>query len=282
MKWKRSRLLIQRFAIVYCSICIALYFQQQRLLFFPQQKLDRTPEKYQLKYQDVWISVPKTNNKTDKIHGWWIPAQQADAPTILYFHHNAINIGANVSQALQFHELGYSVFLFDYRGFGLSEGEFPTESQVYQDARFAWDYLTQERQIPTNRIIIYGHSLGGAVAIDLAAKQPQAAMLIVHNSFTSIRDMTKRFGLYWLFPMELLLKQRFESLEKIETVKMPVLIITGAKDLQIPVAMGKRLYQAAVTDKQLIIIPDAGHDNHLSKHYRQQLSKFVERFFIDK
>ncbi|MEL6442468.1 MAG: alpha/beta fold hydrolase [Cyanobacteria bacterium J06621_8] len=255
-----------------------LYFYQQRLLFFPSRKIEHTPALYQLNYQDIWLPISNDSQKVERIHGWWMPQEQPNAPVILYLHHNAANIGANVSQALQFYELGYSIFLFDYRGFGQSEGKFPRESQVYEDAQAAWNYLTKEREIPANQIIIYGHSIGGAVAIDLAAKQPEAGMLIVQNSFTSIRDMTKRLGLYWLFPMELLLKQRFESLDKIKTIRMPTLIITGAEDLQIPVEMGKRLYENVPAEfSRLIVIPNGGHDNHLSEKYQQQVQQFIEQ-----
>ena len=246
-------------------------------MFFPRRQLERTPAQKQVEYQDVWIAIAKEKGESDSIHGWWIEAEQPDAPVMLYFHHNAVNIGANITQALQLQKLGYSIFLFDYRGFGQSKGEFPTESQVYEDAEAVWNYLTQERKIPANQIIIYGHSIGGAIAIDLAAQHPEAALLIVQSSFTSMRDMTKRFRLYWLLPVELLLRQRFESLEKMKTVRMPVLIITGTNDLQIPVTMGERLYEAAPELKKLIIIQGGGHDNHLSKQYRQEVKDFIEQ-----
>jgi len=274
---KRWRLLLRRFAIAYSLICVAFYFQQKRLLFFPTRTLKHDPSLYQMEYQDVWISISNEDRQAEKLHGWWIPAKQPNTPTILYFHHNAINIGANVSQALQFREMGYSIFLFDYRGFGQSEGGFPTESQLYEDAQAAWNYLTQERKISANQIIIYGHSIGGAIAIDLATKQPEAALLIVQSSFTSIRDMTKRFGLYWLLPVELILRHRFESLEKMTTIAMPVLVVTGTEDLQIPVDMGERLYEAALGFKRLIVIQGGGHDNHLSGQDRQQVKQFIEQ-----
>jgi uncharacterized protein len=274
--WKQWRPFIQRFAIGYALVCLVLYFQQQRLMFFPDRQLQRTPSRYELNYQDVWIPVSQPG-KSERLHGWWIPAKQPDAPVMLYFHHNAVNIGANVSQARQFHQLGYSIFLFDYRGFGQSEGAFPTEAQVYEDAQAAWDYLTQERRILPSQIVIYGHSIGGAIAIDLAAKQPEAAALIVQSSFTSMRDMTKRLGLYWLLPVELLLRQRFESLEKMKSVRMPVLIITGTDDFQIPVVMGDRLYATAPEFKQLIVIQGGGHDNHLSKQYSGRVKQFIEQ-----
>ena len=275
--WKRWRPLIQIFAISYSLVCIALYFQQQRLIFFPRRQLERTPSKEQLEYQDVWISISKEEGPAESIHGWWIRAEQPDAPVMLYFHHNAVNIGANVSQAHQFHKLGYSIFLFDYRGFGQSKGVFPTESQVYEDAQTVWNYLTQDLKIPASQIIIYGHSIGGAIAIDLAAKHPEAAALIVQSSFTSMRDMTKRFGLYWLLPVDLILRQRFEFLEKMNTIKMPVLIITGTEDLQIPISMGERLYKVAPEFKELIVIQGGGHDNHLSNQYRQRIKDFIEQ-----
>ena len=240
-------------------------------------KLEHTPSLYQLNYQDVWIPVSKSGGQSDRTHGWWIPAEKPDAPVMLYFHHNAINIGANVSQALQFHKLGYSIFLFGYRGFGQSEGAFPTESHLYEDAQAAWNYLTQERKLSPNRIVIYGHSVGGAIAIDLAAKHPEAAALIVQSSFTSMRDMTKRFGVYWFLPIELVLRQRFESLEKMKSIKMPVLIMTGTEDIQIPVEMGERLYAAAPGSKQLIIIQGGGHDNHLSEPYKQRVKQFIDQ-----
>lgn len=135
--WKVLKAFIQ-FALGYSFICLTLHFQQQHLIFFPVSKVENTPAKYQLKYRDIWIPISSIG-KPENIHGWWIPAKQIDAPVMLYLHHNSINIGANVSQALQFHKLGYSILLFDYRGFGRSEGRFPTESQMYEDATTAWN-----------------------------------------------------------------------------------------------------------------------------------------------
>lgn len=194
---------------------------------------------------------------------------------MLYFHHNAINIGANVSQAHKFQQLGYAVLLIDYRGFGLSEGSFPTETQLYEDAQAAWVYLTRDRQVPASQIVIYGHSVGGAIAIDLAIKHPEARALIVQSSFTSLREMTKRFGLFWILPVDLILRQHFDSLQKIKSLRIPLLIIHGTADPQIPVAMGQALYQAAPEPKQILIIPQAGHDNNMAAEYYQVVKRFV-------
>ena len=173
----------------YITIFLVLYFQQQRLMFAPTSKLLDNPATYELPYEDVWIDIFNAEkNKTEKIHGWWMPNENENADVFLYMHHNALNVSVNITQSLQFYNLGYSIFVFDYRGYGQSKGDFPSEQQVYEDAQAAWQYLTEDRQISPDNIILYGHSIGGAVAIDLATKQPSAKALVVHNSFTSMRD----------------------------------------------------------------------------------------------
>lgn len=269
-----------RFAIGYIAVCGLLYFQQQRLMFHPARSLEHTPSLYQLKYEDIWIPVVNASGKTENLHGWWIAGKNANAPVMLYFHHNAMNIGSNVSQALQFHKLGYTVVLFDYRGFGRSNGDFPTETQVYEDGQAAWTYLTQTRKVAPSNIVIYGHSIGGAIAIEVASNHPEAAALIVQSSFTSMRDMTKRFGVYWILPIELLLRQRFESLDKIRTIKMPVMVIQGTDDFQIPVEMGTKLYAAAPEPKQLMTIVGGGHDNHMAEPHLQHVQKFINSVIL--
>ena len=265
-------------AIGYLLVCGTLWLGQERLLFWPSAKLARTPEKQGLAYEDVWLSVAVGNGETERLHGWWIPGEaDRQAPVLLYLHHNAVNVGANLSQAKDFHDLGYSVLLIDYRGFGRSEGGYPTESRVYQDADAAWNYLTQTLDIAAKRIIIYGHSMGSAIAIDLAARQPQAGALIVQNGFTSLRDMTKRFGLFWLFPMDLLLRPKFDSFRKIDRVAVPVLFVHGMRDPQIPYSMSQRLFAAAAEPKQLLLLPEEGHDNNMGTDDLAMIDSFVRR-----
>jgi uncharacterized protein len=190
-------------------------------------------------------------------------------------------MGANVEHANRFHRLGLSVFLIDYRGYGQSQGDFPTESQVYQDAQLAWDYLVKKRGINPNQIYIYGHSLGGAIAIDLAVRHPEAAGLIVEGSFTSTRAMVDfQKGLYWMFPIDLLLTQRFDSISKVDRLQIPVLFIHGTADTIVPVEMGRKLFDAAPEPKQLYIVPDAGHNNvaeFAGAEYLQKVRQFLEQ-----
>ncbi|WP_180274553.1 alpha/beta hydrolase, partial [Tychonema bourrellyi] len=200
---------------------------------------------------------------------------------ILYLHGNGLNVGANVEHANRFHRLGLSVFLIDYRGYGKSQGEFPTESQVYEDAQLAWDYLVKQRGINPKQIYIYGHSLGGAIAIDLAVRHPEAAGLIVEGSFTSARAMVDfQSGVYRMFPIDLLLTQRFDSIAKVDRLQMPVLFIHGTADTIVPVEMSKKLFDSAPEPKQLYIVPDAGHNNlaeFAGGEYLQRISQFVKQ-----
>jgi uncharacterized protein len=199
---------------------------------------------------------------------------------LLYLHGNGENIGANAAHASRLHQLGFSVFLFDYRGYGKSEGAFPTEQAVYADADRALRYLTQDRRIPLEKIVIYGHSLGGAIAIDLARRNPSAGGLIVESSFTSALEMARRHWWTAVFPVDLLLTQRFQSIDKVVDLKMPTLFIHGKADNLIPFQMGDRLFQSTQTHKQLWLVPGADHNNVAEvagKSYLARVGQFLKR-----
>jgi pimeloyl-ACP methyl ester carboxylesterase len=133
--------------------------------------------------------VTTASGKTSQIHGWWVPASAtSEAPVWLFLHGNGSNVGDEVKRAFWFHQLGFSSLLIDYRGYGRSPGNFPTESSVYEDVEAAWNYLTQLRQIPPEKIFVYGHSLGGAIAIELALQHPEIAGLAVEGTFTAMRQ----------------------------------------------------------------------------------------------
>lgn len=248
-------------ATAYLSICIFLFLQQNRFIFFPSPVIEKTPEFFRLSYEEVWLPVPAKSGKVERIHGWWIGSNQPNAKVLLYLHGNGINIGANIAHAYRLHQMGFSILLIDYRGYGRSEGVFPGESRVYEDAETAWNYLVYQRQIPPSQIFIYGHSLGGAVAIDLAVKHPNAAGLIVECSFTSIQNVIAYRNNFWMFPVNLILTQRFDSIKKVPNLKMPVLFIHGTADVIVPAFMSQALYAAAPEPKKLVLVPDAGHNN---------------------
>lgn len=265
-------------ALVYLAACLYLLLQQTRFIFFPSPVIETTPKFFNLRYQEVWLPVSTASGKVERMHGWWIPATQADAKVLLYLHGNGINIGANVGYANLFHQLGFSVLLMDYRGYGRSEGGFPTELRVCQDAATTWNYLVKQHQ--PSQIFIYGHSLGGAIAIDLAVQYPEAAGLIVESSFTSIGDIAKLQGRFWMFPIDLILNQRFDSLKKVRALEIPVLFIHGTADFLVPAVMSQQLYAAAPEPKQLSLVPGAGHNNLAEIagiQYFQAVQKFVQQ-----
>ncbi|MBW2442845.1 MAG: alpha/beta fold hydrolase [Deltaproteobacteria bacterium] len=153
------------------------------------------------------------------------------------------------------------MLLISYRGYGHSEGEFPTEAQVYADAEAAWNYLVTQKGIHPGDIFIYGHSLGGAVAINLAVMHPDAGGLVVEGAFTSIADMGRQHQYYRFLPIDWITHQRFDSISKITRLKIPVLILHGTEDTVVPFKMSRRLYEKAPSPKKFKLILGGGHNN---------------------
>ncbi|NJN86224.1 MAG: alpha/beta hydrolase [Leptolyngbyaceae cyanobacterium SL_7_1] len=245
----------------YSAACLFLYLRQTRMIFFPVAAIDTTPADFGVAYEEVWLPLP--THPAERLHGWWIPAPASTEPAnvLLYLHGNGVNIGANAAHAHRFHQMGMAVLLMDYRGYGQSRGNFPSEAAVYEDAEAMWHYLVEQRRVAPEQIFIYGHSLGGAIAIELATQHPDAAGLIVQSSFTSIRAMVDRtMNLRWI-PIDLILTQRFDSLRKVPTLEVPVLFIHGTADAEVPADMSQRLYNAAPDPKHLWLVPTAGHNN---------------------
>ena len=282
--WKRPLALTGvAIASIYGAICAGLWFGQTKLIFMPTKEITTTPAEFNAKFEDVWIPV-QTETGTENIHAWWMPnAEQEklnlrDRRVLLYLHGNGRNVGANAKHANRLQGYGFSVLLIDYRGYGKSEGGFPSETSVYTDAQTAWNYLIQKGYRP-EQIMIYGHSLGGAVAIDLAVKNPQAKGMIVDGSFTSISELASREPKYRVFPIDLLIHQRIDSIAKVNSLKTPVLYIHGTADEIIPVAMGQRLYEATPSRKQLMLVPNAGHNNTAATNeanYANAISSFFD------
>lgn len=268
--------------IAYLGGCLFLLIAQNRFIFFPKREINTTPQDYQFKYEDVWLSV-ETRGKEERIHGWWIPANSNDFreefPVLLYLHGNGSHIGCHLKNVVNFHQLGLSVFLIDYRGYGYSSDRFPSESSVYQDGERALNYLIQERGIKREKIFVYGHSLGGAIGIHTASQVEKLGGLIIEGSFTSMREMIDYLGYYWMFPINLLLHQRFNSADKIPKIKTPLLFIHGTEDEVVPAQMSEKLYQLAAEPKQLYKIVGAGHNNltEVAGHTYQKIIKdFLE------
>lgn len=264
---------------IYAFTSTYLWARQAYFIFRPERIITRTPADYQLPFKDVYVTVNDGNGRNERIHGWWIPAEFSSDRYLLYFHGSALNIEANITHARRFHHMGFSVFLVSYRGYGKSDGTFPTEAQVYSDAQAAWSFLVEQNGIDPGTIFIYGHSLGGAVAIQLAANQPSAGGLIVEAAFTSIADMARRLPRYRLFPIEFIVHQRFDSIRKVSLLQVPVLYIHGTEDKLVPHEMSRRLYDRTASPKQLQLISGGGHNNSAAVGGVQYLK--AVRNFID-
>ena len=226
--------------------------------------------------EEVWLQVPGT--ESERIHAWWAPQADTAAPVLLYLHGARWNLSGSAYRIERLRDAGFSVFAIDYRGFGQSSGDLPTEAKAYVDAALAWDWL-KIRVPQSERRYLYGHSLGGAVAIDLAAKldRADAAGLITEATFTSVPDViaASRYG--WL-PVGFLVTQRFEALEKIRKVALPTLILHGTEDGIVPHTMGDALFNAAAGPKQLVKFAGAGHSSIARlafDEYRRTLLDFV-------
>ena len=226
-----------------------------------------------------------SGSAAQNIHAWWWPAAsgRSDAPAILYLHGARWSLTGQLFRIEELRDLGFSVLAIDYRGFGKSDGDIPTEQSVYEDAHAAWTWLVAQQPDPTRRFI-YGHSLGGAVAVDLAASLSNkdgavsgastAAGLIVESSFTTLEEMAKALTYPWL-PIGLLLSQKFDSVSKMAKVQMPVLIVHGAADRFVPVRFSEALYRAAPGPKRLLLIDGGSHNNSMrigASQYRDALA----------
>lgn len=261
---------------IYAIVCFVLFLIQTRFIFFPTRTLYKTPADLGLRAEEVWIPIKNWLGKSERIHAWWVQGRNPNLGTVLYFHGNGGTLGG-MDQMDRIHALGFSVLVISYRGYGKSEGGFPSESQVYADAEAAWNYLTQTRNIPPRQITIYGYSIGGAVAIDLAVKHPEARALITQSTFTSLRDVAGKNPYFRIFPLEIILTQRFNSIEKVRSLKMPAFFIHGDADDLVPPAMSQVLYDATPTPKQLLFIPGANHnDAEFTLEHLESIRKFVE------
>ena len=210
-----------------------------------------------------------------ELHAWYV---KADRPvgTVIYFHGNAGNLShrAPILEQLAGHDI--SVLIIDYRGYGRSQDASPGEQELYRDGRAAWKYLTEIEKVPPGQIVLMGHSLGGAVACQLASEVPCAG-LILQSSFTSIGDMAKQ--VIPLVPLGWALSHKMKNLEKVRTLELPKLLIHGKRDRIIPYRHGKRLYDAAAEPKAFYPIDQAGHNDLWmvgGAAYQERLREFVE------
>lgn len=246
---------------------------QQRKLFgpdrYPEGEVD--PAALGLEVEDRSFSA----GPGVELHGWWIPRRLA-LGTVLYCHGSSGSIAHQVEVLAALRQLRTNIFAFDYRGYGRSTGE-PSEAGLFLDARAAWDHLVAELGVRPEEIILFGHSLGGAVAIDCALDRV-AAGLVVESTFTQVRDMAR--ASYPGLPLHLVARNQFRSIHKVGRLTLPKLFLHGGADERVPPELGRRLYEAAAEPKEMYIVPGAGH-NDLHRQgglrYLRRISRFRSR-----
>ena len=223
---------------------------------------------------DVWIEFDsKLSGQPVKLHGLWLPAERANAPVLLYLHGARWDVRGSAGRMRRMQELGFSVLGVDYRGFGQSSKALPSEGMAYEDARAAWDWLA--RQYPQQPRYVFGHSLGGAIAVHLATEvQEEAAGLIVEGSFSSMADVVSSFRWGWL-PLRPLITQKFEAAERIKQLRIPLLVVHGSADSLIDPALGRALFAQAPEPKLFVLVEGGSHHNTNAvgqPQYRQALA----------
>ena len=254
----------------YLCLAILLAVFQRHLIYFPTQEYEAVPTDIGIAYEDVTFTAADGV----RLAGWYVPRESATG-AIIFFHGNGGNISHRLHAIQSLHAQGLNVFIIDYRGYGRSKGK-PFEDGLYLDAEAAWQYLTQTRGESPARIALFGESLGGAVAIELAVRHTPAA-LVVESTFTSMAELAKVH--YPYFPVKLIVREKYDSIGKIGQVRCPVLVLHGSDDELVPLDMGKALFAAAPEPKRFIETP-GGH-NEAGFTYTPDYADMLARFIND-
>lgn len=239
-------------------------------VFFPNRMIVVNPAVMRLPWEDVYF---KTNDGV-MLNGWYFKNPQAQS-TILFAHGNAGNMSDRLVKIKFFYDLGLNVFIFDYRGYGKSEGK-PSEAGIYRDAQSAYDYLQSRGDVNMKRVILYGASLGGTVVIDLATRR-SAALLLVESSITSARDMAR---IYYPFLPSFFLSLKMDSATKVRHLTLPKLFIHSPDDQVVPFWIGRKLFQAAGEPKEFLEVHGGHNDGSMATD--PQAAGTLIRFLKDK
>lgn len=260
-----------RFLFLACSLLLAGCRMEDKFIFYPSARIETTPRDAGLDFEDVNFS---TQDRV-LLHGWFIPHPAARS-TLVWFHGNAGNIGHRVDNIKLLHDkVRVNVFIFDYRGYGRSQGQISEEGS-YLDGEAALEFVSKRFAVERNRTILFGRSLGAAVATEMANRF-ESQGLILESPFVSIREMAR--AVFPFLPIGPLLKTRYDVREKIRRIKTPLLVLHGDRDEVVPFAQGKMVFDAAPEPKTFFTISGAGHnDTYLigGERYFQQLKMFID------
>jgi fermentation-respiration switch protein FrsA (DUF1100 family) len=276
---RKSIRIMRMFAIVITALLLGygllvafVYLRQAKMLYFPTRQIEASPADIGLPFDEITL---RTSDGL-KLSAWYIPAEDAKG-FLIFCHGNAGNISHRLDSIRIFHHLGLNVLIFDYRGYGGSEGE-PTEKGTYLDAEAAYDFLVQTQGAAPSRIVIFGRSLGSAVAAELAMRR-SAGALIIESGFTSVPDLGKK--LFPHMPVRLLSRFHYATIEKVGRLGLPKLFIHSPDDEIIPYAQGRKLFEAAAGPKEFLAIRGGHNEGFLisGEVYISGLRRFISEYF---
>jgi len=271
-------LILKILIAVYVGLCLFIYFRQSSYVYYPVRQIETVPSAAGMPFEMVRLI---TEDRI-KITGWFIPAKTAEhgadastCYTVIYCHGNGGNIGDYLDTAICLRDMDYNVMLFDYRGYGESEGK-PTEKGTYLDAMSVWKYLVEERKFSKDRIIIYGWSLGGSIAAWLAMNT-EPYVLVLESTFVSARVMAQRMFPY--LPVGLLCRYNYNTIEYVKHVKCPVLVAHSRQDETIPFEDGLTLFKEVKTRKRFVELTGGHNDAGLigTLEGRKAFDEFIRR-----
>ena len=251
------------------AFTLILWIFQGSMLYYPEKKLATTPAEISLNYEDIKFQT----RDGLMLHGWFVPAA-VNRGTLLFLHGNAGNISHRLQSIKIFHDLGMSVFIIDYRGYGLSEGKI-SEQGSYLDAEAALRFLVGEKNISLEHITVFGRSLGGAIASYLAGHHKPSG-LIIEATFSSVPDMAAK--LYPFLPVRWISRFKYDTLNYLRQVSCPVLILHSKNDELVPLSHGQRLYKAANPPKYFVEL-EGGHNDGFMKslpRYIEEIDNFLK------
>jgi fermentation-respiration switch protein FrsA (DUF1100 family) len=262
--------LLLLFALIYLGVCVLAWMFQSRLIYFPGPPPARTPDEYGLEYEEVAL----TTDDGLRLQAWYLPVESAPG-CVLVCHGNAGNIEHRLMLARAFQAMGLSVLLFDYRGYGNSQGR-PSEAGTLLDAQAALAWLLDVQSFEPEQIVLYGESLGGGVALALARGRRLGAV-IVESTFTSLPDVGAR--LYPLLPVRLISTIRYDNLEAVRTLRAPLLVMHSPQDEIVPFDFGRTLFEAAPAPKEFLATSGDHNDGgfQLRAEWQDRVRDFVRR-----
>lgn len=263
--------------IGYFSLLLLVYISQSRLMYYPVAEIYQTPSALGLDFEEVWLQ----SGKEHTIHGWFVPSKNARG-TVLFSHGNAGNISGRLETIRILHNLDVNVLIYDYRGYGKSSGS-PSEEATYEDVWAAWTFLTENKNMPADEIILMGRSLGGGVAAWLASRtDPPAGGLILESTFISAKALAAE--LYPIFPVRWMMKFEYPTQRYLQSISVPLLILHSPDDALIPFHHGRELFKSASEPKTFFEMKGSHGGGHVEsgKAYVKALDDFFDLALIEK